>query len=199
MLPSNMIQTRQPRPTISPSPRTLPLWPFSHTDPPIPRISPLPAPPNSTHPSQLDTPVPPQPICYQSNPHAFRHTWGCPSVSTFNFEFFAPHGSFRTGPHQGPHQRHCASLSRPLFSYSYALFCTEQNAISHLFIPLRTLCTKHPGWGAHPSVHQDSSYRPIYGARPARTSQAGIYISKHSKEYTNPNFSEHAKMDLYSG
>src|SRR5689334_10202517 len=151
MLPSNMIQTRQPRPTISPSPRTLPLWPFSHTDPPIPRISPLPAPPNSTHPTQLDTPVPPQPLCYQSYPHAFRHTWGCPSVSTFNFEPSTPRRPFRKRPHQSPHQCHSTTNCRPLFSYSYALFCTKQNAISHLFNSLRTLYTKHPGWGMHRS------------------------------------------------
>src|SRR5690242_16245885 len=149
MLPSNMIQFPLPRPATSPSPRILPLSPFHDTHSPIPLSSlttshsPLPC--NSTHPSQLDTPVPPQPLCFQSNPHAFRHTWGCASVFTFNFEFFAPHGSFRTCPHQCPHPCHSASLSRPLFSYSYALFCTKQNAISHLFIPLRTLCTNHPG------------------------------------------------------
>src|SRR5690242_17025022 len=145
MLPCNMIRSRQPRPAISPTKRTLPLSSFSHTDPPILCPSPLPSSPNSTHPTQLDTPAPPQPLCYQSNPRTFRHTWGWASVFTFNFEFFAPHGPFRTCPHQCPHQRHSASLIRPLFSYSYALFCTAQNAISHLFIPLRTLCTKHPG------------------------------------------------------
>src|SRR5690349_13966762 len=140
------------QPSLMPGPSNialfnLPLAPFSHTYPPTPCLSPLPTSPNSTHPTQLDTPAPPQPLCYQSNPHTFRHTWGWASVFTFNFEFFAPHGSFRTCPHQCPHQRHSASIIRPLFSYSYALFCTKQNAISHLFIPLRTLCTKHGGWG----------------------------------------------------
>src|SRR5690242_17017002 len=109
-------------------------------------LSPLPASPNSTHPTQLDTLVPPQPLCFQSNPHAFRHTWGCPSVSTFHFELSTPRSSSYECPLQCPHQRHSASRIRPLFSYSYALFCTKQNAISHLFIPLRTLCTNHPGW-----------------------------------------------------
>jgi hypothetical protein len=77
-----MLRSRQPRPATSPSPRTLPLPPFSHTDRPILCLSPLPTSPNSTHPTQLDTPVPSQPLCYQSYPHAFRHTWGCPSVLT---------------------------------------------------------------------------------------------------------------------
>ena len=124
----------------------LPLSPFRDIYPANP-LSSLPAPPNSTHPSQLDTPVPPQPLCFQSNPHTFRHTWGCPSVSTFHFELSTPRRSFRTCPRQRPDQRHSASIIRPLFSYSYALLCTKQNVISHLFISLRTLCRKHPGWG----------------------------------------------------
>src|SRR5690349_21159046 len=103
--------------------------------------SPLPC--NSTRPSQLDTPVPPQPLCFQSYPHAFRHTWGWASVSAFHFELSTLNRSVRTCPHQ----RHSASIRRPLFSYSYALFCKKQNANSHLFIHLRTLCTNHPGWG----------------------------------------------------
>ena len=125
----------------------LPLSPFSHTSPPILNLSPLPTSPNSTHPTQLDTPVPPQPLCFQSYPHAFRHTWGCASVSTSHFELSTPHRPLRTCPRQRPHQCHSASIRRPLFSYSYALFCKKQNAISHLFIHLRTLCRKHPGWG----------------------------------------------------
>src|SRR5689334_13325995 len=132
MLSSNMIRSPQPRPTTSSSPRTLPLPPFAHTDPPILRLSPLPNSPNSTHPTQLDTPVPPQPLCFQSNPHAFRHTWGCPSVSTFHSELSTPRRPFRTCPHQSPYQCHSAPLSRPLFSYSYELFCAAQTAISHL-------------------------------------------------------------------
>src|SRR5690242_9417305 len=147
MLPFNMIQSRQPRPATFPSARILPLSPFSHTDPPNLCLSPLRASTNSTHPTQLDTPVPPQPLCSQSYPHAFRHTWGCASVSTFNFELSTRHRSIRRSPHPCPHQCHSAPLSRPLFSYSSALFCTAQNAIFHLFISLRTLCTNHPGWG----------------------------------------------------
>ncbi len=36
----------------------------------------------------------------------------------------------------------------PLFSYSSALFCIIKNTISIPFNLFRTLCTKHPGWGA---------------------------------------------------
>ena len=84
MLPCNMIRSRQPRPATSP--RTLPLSPFHDTYSPI-LLSPLTTsrsalPPNSTHPTQLDTPVPPQPLCFQSYPHAFRHPRGCPPVLT---------------------------------------------------------------------------------------------------------------------
>src|SRR5579859_4617373 len=146
MLPCNMIRSRQPRPAISSSPRRLPLSPFpvSRT---FFRLTPTPHPsplrPFSTHPSQLDTPVPPQPLCYQSHPHAFRHTWGCASVFSFDFELLTPNRSFRTCPHQ----YHSAPLSRPLFSYSYALFCHVQNANSRILNHLRTLCRKHPGWG----------------------------------------------------
>ena len=86
MLPCNMIRSPQPRPAPSPFPRILPLPPFSQTDPPISCLSLLSKSPNSTHPTQLDTTVPPQPLCYQSSPHAFRHTWGCSSVSTLQLQ-----------------------------------------------------------------------------------------------------------------
>jgi len=52
--------------------------------------------PFSTHPSQLDTPVPLQPLCYQSHPHAFRHPWGCASVFTSDFELSTRYRSFRS-------------------------------------------------------------------------------------------------------
>jgi hypothetical protein len=147
MLPCNMIRSRQPRSATSSSLGRLPLSPFYYTHRPIPRLSPLPTSPNSTHPSQLDTPVPSQLLCYHSYPHAFRHTWGCASVSTFDFELPTPNHSFR----KSPHQYHSAPLSRPLFSYSYALFCHAQNTNSRILNHLRTLSTKHPGWGVPPS------------------------------------------------
>src|SRR5690348_16295132 len=140
-----MIRSRQPRPATSPFPRTLPLSPFYCTYPPLLRLSPLPTSPNSTHPIQLDTPVPPQPLCFQSHPRTIRHTWGCPSVSTFQLALSTPHRPFRACLHLRPRQCRSASIIRPLFSYSCALFCTKQNAIFSLFFPLRTLCTNHPG------------------------------------------------------
>jgi|SRR5690348_10701249 hypothetical protein len=138
-----MIQSPQTRPATSPSRQRLPLSTFSRTGLAVP-FSRLPL-PNSPNSTQLDTPVPPQPPCFQSHPHTFRHTWGCPSVSTSNFELSTRHRSFRTFPHLRPHQCHSASLSGPLFSYSCALFCTKQNAISRILNHLRTLCTNHRG------------------------------------------------------
>ena len=186
MLPCNMIRSRQPRSGASSSPRTVPLSSFSHTCRSTLRLSPLSTSPNSTHPTQLDTPVPPQPFCFQSYPHAFRHTWGYPSVSTFNSALSTPHRHSCKCPHQSPNRCHSTTNCRPLFSYSCALFCSAPNAISRILNPLRTLCPNHPGWGTHPSVHpftvqEESSSRPIHGACPARTSRAGIHISKTLK------------------
>src|ERR1700690_3211463 len=48
---------------------------------------------------------------------------------------------------KSPHQYHSMGLRLPLFSYSYALFCTAKNLNSFRFISFRTLATKHPGWG----------------------------------------------------
>src|SRR5690348_10190969 len=55
-----------------------------------------------------------------------------------------------------PHQYHCKDFSLPLFSYSYALFCTVRSQIHCIFNALRTLCAKHPGWGMPvrvPTIH----------------------------------------------
>jgi hypothetical protein len=46
------------------------------------------------------------------------------------------------------HQYHSKDFTLPLFSYSYALFCDTQNAISIAFFIFHTLCTKHPGGGS---------------------------------------------------
>jgi hypothetical protein len=51
--------------------------------------------------------------------------------------------SFRTSSHQ----YHSMVLTLPLFSYSYALFCSGENAMSIFFSIFRTLWQKHPGWG----------------------------------------------------
>jgi len=148
-----MIRSRLPRPATSSSLRRLPPSPFHCTYQPILCLSPLLTSPNSTHPSQLDTPVPSQPLCFQSYPHVFRHTWGRASVSTFNFELSTLNRCFR----KSPHQCHSKCFSFPLFSYSYALFCHVQNAIFNLFFSLRTLCTKHPGWRIPPSSNTQTS------------------------------------------
>src|SRR5690348_14409611 len=71
---------RLPGPSTLPL-SNLPLPPFHDTYSRI-LLSPRPTSPNSTHSTQLDTPVPPQSLCYQSNAHAFRHTWGWASVLT---------------------------------------------------------------------------------------------------------------------
>jgi len=44
-------------------------------------------------------------------------------------------------------QCHSMGLALPLFSYSYALFCHQQNTKPLIFKRFRTLCQKHPGWG----------------------------------------------------
>jgi hypothetical protein len=50
-----------------------------------------------------------------------------------------------------PYRYQSMEFTLPLFSYSYALFCTVKNAISNRFMLFRTLCAKHPGWGSHPA------------------------------------------------
>jgi hypothetical protein len=62
--------------------------------------------------------------------------------------------SFRTSPHQ----YHSMGLTLPLFSYSYALFCSEENAIPTLFSIFRTLWQKHPGWGLPPSSQKPTLF-----------------------------------------
>jgi hypothetical protein len=45
------------------------------------------------------------------------------------------------------HQYHSTALTHPLFSYSCALFCHNENDNLFAFRRLHTLCPKHPGWG----------------------------------------------------
>jgi hypothetical protein len=66
-----------------------------------------------------------------------------PPSCSFDFSLSTPNRSSR----MSPYQFHLKGLSYRLFSYSYALFCTVQNAISCRFKPFHTLYTKHPGWG----------------------------------------------------
>ena len=68
------------------------------------------------------------------------------------------------------HRYHSTRLTHPLFSYSYALFCTAQNAISNLFCAFHTLSGKHSGWGIplfflRGSAHVASAYTPTQSGR----------------------------------
>jgi hypothetical protein len=70
------------------------------------------------------------------------------------------------------HQYHSTRFTAPLFSYSYALFCTAQDAISNPFCAFRTLCGKHPGWGIPPfslrgSAHSASLRYPFPRLHPS--------------------------------
>jgi hypothetical protein len=77
----------------------------------------------------------------------------------------AARAAFGTVFCKSPYQFHSMALTPPLFSYSYGLFCTSQNAISNLFCIFRTLCGKHPGGGGgllSPRVSVES----VNGSRP---------------------------------
>jgi hypothetical protein len=67
----------------------------------------------------------------------------------FSTSTSAPHSPVVPSPalRKSPHQYHSMGVAFPLFSYSYALFCTAKNPNSFRFMFFRTLCTKHPGWG----------------------------------------------------
>jgi|HubBroStandDraft_1064217.scaffolds.fasta_scaffold21015_3 hypothetical protein len=56
------------------------------------------------------------------------------------------HAALASGLCKSPHQFHSMVLTLPLFSCSYALFCTAQSSNSFSFNSFRTLCTQHPGW-----------------------------------------------------
>jgi len=47
------------------------------------------------------------------------------------------------------HPHDSTAFSIPLFSYTYALFRTQQKLNSFIFIRFRALCAKHPGWGPY--------------------------------------------------
>jgi hypothetical protein len=52
------------------------------------------------------------------------------------------------------HLHDSTTFSVPVFSYTYALFCTQQKLNSFIFTRFRALCAKHRGWGypAHTEV-----------------------------------------------
>lgn len=71
---------------------------------------------------------------------------------------------------KSPYLSHFIELMLPLFSYTYALFCTLKHYTLFLFNRFRTLCTKTPGWGAHPfqqriSPPQNCSFRTFHRRR----------------------------------
>ena len=116
---------------------------FSSTSPLLSSPSPsglrTPKPPSCSHP----TPIPARPFSSRSE---FRV-----SIFKVRLQPSPNHSPLATALNKSPHQYHSAGLTFPLLSYSYALFCIAQNAISNLFNAFRTLCKKHPGRGSHPS------------------------------------------------
>ena len=68
---------------------------------------------------------------------------------------------------RSPHQCHSKRFNRPLFSYSYALFCIAKMPISHLFKVFRTLCTKHRGWRT-PYLKKEHLHPVVSGLQPPR-------------------------------
>jgi len=57
------------------------------------------------------------------------------------------HAPLASGLCGSPHRYHSMGLTFPLFSYSYALFCTMQSSNSFSLNRFRTLCPKHSAWG----------------------------------------------------
>src|SRR5256885_6264653 len=72
----------------------------------------------------------------------------------------APVSPFFATLTESAHLSDSTPLSRPLFSYSYALFGTNENAMSFSFNRLRTLCAKHGGCGCS-VVSAARSFRPL--------------------------------------
>ena len=63
---------------------------------------------------------------------------------------------------ESAHLHDSTTFSVPLFSYTYALFCTQQKLNSFIFMRFRTLCAKHPGWGypAPTEVKPEARHKP---------------------------------------
>jgi hypothetical protein len=80
-----------------------------------------------------------------------------------------------------PYQYHSMDFTSPLFSYSYALFCTVKNAISNRFKLFRTLCTKHPGCGVPLSSHETLS-SPL-ASHPMQAVPCGGSIKNQASEF----------------
>ena len=92
-----------------------------------------------SHSSQLLSPSPRfSPPCALSvsafSPLASPFDFGLPTVNSLS--------------PRSAHQYHSTALTHPLFSYSCALFCHNENDNLFAFRRFHTLCPKHPGWGA---------------------------------------------------
>jgi hypothetical protein len=87
------------------------------------------------------------------------------AVSCQSFSPRAPRDLLLASP-KSPHQYHSMGLTLPLFSYSYALFCTARSAISNRFIPFHTLSAKHPGW-VYPMIALSAKLLSPFSCYPA--------------------------------
>ncbi len=104
------------------------------------------------------------------------------AVSPFNFEL----SPFNPLVPESPHQVHSVGLAFPLFSYSYALFCTAQSANPFAFNALRTLYAKHPGWGTPPFNPITSSFFHTAHASdsPCRPQLQSLHAIAHAFRHT---------------
>jgi hypothetical protein len=103
---------------------------------------------------------------------------------------------FNFRPPQSPHQYHSTSFSRPLFSYSYALFCRAHYANSRIFKHLCTLCEKHPGWVAPRSIRSGSLYTPGIPsqASPLLTTPYPLLTSSQTRRPSMPALSSRQSL-----
>ena len=104
------------------------------------------------------------------------------AVSPFNFEL----SPFNPLVPESPHQVHTVGLTFPLFSRSYALFCTAQSANPFAFNAFRTLCSKPPEWGTPPFSPITSSF--FYTAHasdtPCRPQLQSLHAIAHTFRHT---------------
>jgi hypothetical protein len=102
---------------------------------------------------------------FSPDPHPHFSTLPLPSVNSVPSALKSPfaaltHAPLASGPCKSPHRFHSMGFIFPLFSYSYALFCTMQSSNSFSLNRFRTLCAKHPGWGPGRASATSLSLRP---------------------------------------
>jgi hypothetical protein len=110
-------------------------------------------------------PIPSSQTSPSPDPHPHFSTLSLPSVNSVPSALKSPfaaftHAPLASGPCKSPHRFHSMGFIFPLFSYSYALFCTMQSSNSFSLNSFRTLCTKHPGWGPGRASATSLSLRP---------------------------------------